>query len=121
MDRNKDMKDILRTAYAAFDIEAGSLAATAAALDAAEFEKAVIALASAERIGASGCGHSGIACRHFAHLMCCIGRPARFLSPSEALHGGMGFFKPGDVFVWASRGGKTDELFPIVDTCRAFG
>ena len=61
MDRNKDMKDILRTAYAAFDIEAGSLAATAAALDAAEFEKAVIALASAERIGASGCGHSGIA------------------------------------------------------------
>ncbi len=121
MDRNKDMKDILRTAYAAFDIEAGSLAATAAALDAAEFEKAVIALASAERIGASGCGHSGIACRHFAHLMCCIDRPARFISPSEALHGAMGFVKQGDVMLLVSRGGKTDELLKILEVSKKNG
>ena len=37
-----------------------------------EFSKAVEILAAAPRIAASGCGHSGIICRHFAHLMCCI-------------------------------------------------
>lgn len=114
-------ENVLSAAYAAFDTEGDALLRTKNVLDRAELMRAVEVLAQTERIAASGCGHSGIACRHFAHLMCCIGRPARFLSPSEALHGGMGFFKPGDAFVWASRGGKTDELVPIVDTCRAFG
>ena len=70
-------------------------------------------LAKAERIGCSGCGHSGIACAHFAHLLCCIERPARFLSPSDAVHGGLGFLQKEDVLVVASRGGKTEELLPI--------
>ena len=86
---------ILDAAYAAFETEAESLRATAGVLDRAEFEKAVSVLASAERIAASGCGHSGIACRHFAHLCCCIERPARFLSPSEAVHGGLGYICGG--------------------------
>ena len=34
------------------------------------YEKAVSLIINAERIGASGCGHSGIFCQHFAHLMC---------------------------------------------------
>lgn len=55
---------------------------------------------------------------HFAHSLCCIERPARFLSPAEAVHGASGFLKEGDVLVWASRGGKTDELFSILDICR---
>ena len=82
------------------------------------FSKAVSLLASAPRIGASGCGHSGIMCRHFAHLMCCIERPARFISPAEAIHGAMGFMQKGDVMVLASRGGKTHELLPIIDICK---
>jgi D-arabinose 5-phosphate isomerase GutQ len=50
--------------------------------------------------------------------MCCIERPARFISPAEAVHGGSGFFKTGDVMVVVSRGGKTAELIPIVEICR---
>ena len=67
---------------------------------------------------AAGCGHSGIVCQHFAHLMCCIERPARFISPAEAVHGATGFLKKGDVMVFASRGGKTKELLPILDICK---
>lgn len=85
------------------------------------FSKAVELLANAERIGASGCGHSGIICRHFAHLMCCIERPARFISPAEAVHGATGYLQEGDVCLFASRGGKTKELMPIVDICKAKG
>ncbi len=86
-------------------------------MDMEAFEKAVDALCKAERIGTAGCGHSGIACMHFAHSMCCVERPARFISPAEAVHGATGYLQEGDVMVWASRGGKTDELFKILEIC----
>ena len=60
-------------------------------------------------------------CQHFAHLLCCIERPARFISPAEAIHGATGFLKKGDVMVFASRGGKTKELLPIIDICKKKG
>lgn len=82
------------------------------------YAKAVELLKHAPRIGVSGCGHSGIMCQHFAHLMCCIERPARFISPAEAVHGATGFLQSGDVMVLASRGGKTKELLPILDICK---
>ena len=115
------MNDLVKKAYETFAIEAESLKATAEVLDENEFAKAVEALSKAERIAASGCGHSGIACRHFAHLMCCAERPARFLSPAEAVHGGLGYMQKGDVILFASRGGKTDELMNIADVCKTKG
>lgn len=89
--------------------------------DEEKFSAAVELLKCAKRIGASGCGHSGIICQHFAHLMCCIERPAKFISPAEAVHGGMGFLESGDVMLLASRGGKTKELMPILDICKSKG
>lgn len=85
------------------------------------FSDAVDMLKTAERIGTCGCGHSGIICQHFAHLLCCIERPARFISPAEAVHGATGFLQKGDVMVFASRGGKTKELLPILDICKKKG
>ncbi len=105
-------------ALLAFDIESNSILATRDAFDAETFSEAVEILSAAPRIGTTGCGHSGIACMHFAHSLCCVERPARFLSPAEAVHGASGFLKEGDALVWASRGGKTDELFSILDICR---
>ena len=107
------------SALKAFQIESDSILATRDCMDMESFSRAVDALAATPRIAATGCGHSGIACRHFAHSMCCINRPARFLSPAEAIHGASGFLQKGDVLVWASRGGKTDELFKILEICRA--
>ena len=104
-------------ALAAFTIESDSILATRDKMDMEAFEKAVDALCKAERIGTAGCGHSGIACMHFAHSMCCVERPARFISPAEAVHGATGYLQEGDVMVWASRGGKTDELFKILEIC----
>jgi D-arabinose 5-phosphate isomerase GutQ len=82
------------------------------------FSRGVAVLKNASHIGASGCGHTGIACQHFAQLMCCIERPARFISPSEGIHGAMGFLQKGDVMLLASRGGKAAELLPILDICK---
>lgn len=110
--------DAWERALLAYEIESDALKKAAQAMDREAFARAVDALAAAPRIAASGCGHSGIACRHFAHLMCCIERPARFLSPAEALHGASGFLLTGDVLLLASRGGKTQELLPLLEIAR---
>lgn len=111
----------MKQAIEAFDIESDCLAKMKDYFDKEQFSKAVELLTNAVRIGASGSGHSGIMCQHFAHLMCCIERPARFISPAEAIHGATGFLQEGDVMVFASRGGSTKELFPIVDICKTKG
>ena len=114
-------KESLLAARAAYEIEAECLRTMLDYFDEDAFSRAVALLASAERIGTSGCGHSGILCQHLAHLLCCIERPARFVSPAEAVHGGMGFLQKGDVMVLASRGGKTAELLPILEICKRKG
>ena len=111
----------LNAIYAAYDIEQACIGEMKAHIDPEQFGKAVDLLSNAVRICAAGCGHSGIICQHFAHLMCCIERPARFISPAEAVHGATGFLQEGDVMIFASRGGKTGELLPIVDICKAKG
>ncbi len=111
----------IEAAKEAYAIEAECIQKMTEYFNEESFSKAVELLAGAERIGAAGCGHSGIACQHFAHLMCCIERPARFISPAEAVHGATGFLQKGDVMVFASRGGKTKELLPIMEICKAKG
>lgn len=113
--------EALKAAKAAYEIERDCLNEMIAYFDDEAFSAAVELLKNASRIGASGCGHSGIICQHFAHLMCCIEQPAKFISPAEAVHGGMGFLQEGDVLLFASRGGKTGELLPLVDICKRKG
>ena len=116
------MKEIgLQRLRESFEIEAECIADAVKYIDEDAFAKAVDLLAKAPRIGTSGCGHSGIICQHMAHLLCCIERPARFISPAEAVHGATGYLQEGDVMIFASRGGKTKELLPILDICKAKG
>ena len=105
----------------AFRIESDAILSALEHIPEESFMKAVEVLKSASRIAASGCGHSGICCMHFAHLMCCIELSARFISPAEAVHGATGYLKSGDVMLLASRGGKTSELLPIMDICKKKG
>lgn len=114
-------QEALLAAKESYDIEAACIIEMKNYFDEQAFSDAVMLMANAVRIGTSGCGHSGIICQHFAHLLCCIERPARFISPAEAVHGATGYLQPGDVMVLASRGGKTKELLPILDICKAKG
>ena len=114
-------KEAINSALKAYDTEADCLREMKKYFDTEMFSKAVEMLINAERIAASGCGHSGIACMHFAHLMCCAEKSCKFISPAEAVHGGTGYLKAGDVMLFASRGGKTAELLPILDICKKKG
>ena len=114
-------KESLETARAAYEIEYQCIKGMLDYFNEEAFSEAVELLKNAERIGTSGCGHSGIICQHFTHLLNCIEQPAKFISPAEAVHGGTGFLREGDVIVLASRGGKTAELLPIMDICKRKG
>ena len=114
-------KEALEAAKSAFVTESECIREMAGYFDEEKYSRAAELLKSAPRIGATGCGHSGILCQHFAHLMCCIERPAKFISPAEAVHGGTGFLQKGDVCLFASRGGRTKELLPILDICKTKG
>lgn len=113
--------EALLRAKDAYKIESECIAEMLNHFDEDVYGKAVDLLKNATRIGTCGCGHSGIICQHFAHLLCCIDQPARFISPAEAVHGATGFLQEGDVMVFASRGGKTKELLPILDICKKKG
>ena len=114
-------KESLEQALKVYEIESECIRELVTYFDEEAFGKAAELLKNAQRIGVSGCGHSGILCQHFAHLMCCIEQPAKFILPSEAVHGGTGFLQAGDVCLLASRGGKTAELMPILDICKRKG
>ena len=111
----------LKQAKAVYQIEKECIENMEKYFDEEVFDKAIELLKNATRIGTAGCGHSGIICQHFAHLLCCIERPARFISPAEAVHGATGYLQEGDIMVFASRGGKTKELLPILDICKKKG
>lgn len=113
--------EALKAAKQVYEIESECIKNMAEYFDEEAYSKAVELLKNAPRIGVTGCGHSGIICQHFAHLMCCIDQPARFISPAEAVHGATGYLQAGDVCVFASRGGKTKELLPILDICKTKG
>ena len=113
--------EALAQAKAAYDIERDCIEEMKSLFDEQAFSRAVELLKAAPRIGTTGCGHSGIIGMHIAHLLCCIELPARFISPAEAVHGATGFLKKGDVMIFASRGGKTKELLPILDICKRKG
>lgn len=114
-------KESFEQAMNAFKIESECISEFEKFIDENAFAEAVNLLSKAARIGTCGCGHSGIACQHFSHLLCCIERPSRFISPAEAPHGATGFLQKDDVMVFASRGGKTSELLPIMNICQKKG
>ncbi len=97
------------------EIEAKAVKDVLDKMDWEAFNKAVFALSYCDRIITSASGSSGIAAKKFAHTLCCIERPAQFLPPCEAMHGGLGAVQKGNVVILVSRGGKTAELLPVLD------
>ena len=108
---------IIQTAIESLRIESKALSDIVDYLDVDSFYNAVQVLSYCPKIITCASGSSGIAAKKFAHSLCCIERNAQFLSPAEAIHGGMGCIKKGDAVVMVSRGGRTAELLPIIDVC----
>ena len=73
------------------------------------------------RILLAGCGTSAQAAKKIAHSLSCIERPAAFLVPSDAVHGGLGLLQKEDILILISKGGNTSELTKLIPACKAKG
>ena len=110
--------EAMDAAIRSLEIEQAAIADVIQYLDRETLARAVDAIAGAERIITCASGSSGAAAMKLSHSLCCIERPAKFMPPSEAVHGGLGCVQPGDVVIIVSRGGKTVELLPVIDVVK---
>jgi len=101
-------------------VGAAELGRLHSSIDKDVFVKLVETLGNAKgRIAVCGVGTSGAAARKIAHSLSCIERPAFFLSPADAVHGGLGLVQPGDVAILISKGGGTHEILNLVPSLKA--
>ncbi len=101
-------------------VAASELSRLEKVVDRPAFERLVEQLGQTKgRIAVAGVGTSGAAARKIAHSLSCIERPAFFLSPGDALHGGLGAVQPGDVAILISKGGASREIVGLVPSLRA--
>ena len=61
-----------------------------------------------------GIGKSGHIGRKIVASLCSAGTPAVFLHPTEAVHGDLGLFQPGDPAILISKSGSTGELHDLL-------
>jgi KpsF/GutQ family protein len=108
------------TALQVWEAEAASVRDLAQRVDPQAFDRCVQVLARCRgRILTAGCGTSAAAAKKIAHSLCCIERPAAFLAPGDAVHGGLGLVQPDDVVIAISKGGSTREIVNLIPPVRA--
>jgi arabinose-5-phosphate isomerase len=69
----------------------------------------------------TGIGKSGLIARKIASTLLSTGTQARFLHPSEALHGDLGLLRKGDVLLTLSYSGESEELLRLLPVLPRLG
>jgi len=108
----------LAVARASIEIEAAALARTAARLDGELVRAVELILAHPGKVVLTGIGKSGHIARKLVATLCSTGTRAVFLHPSEAIHGDLGIYAPGDPTVLLSKNGSSRELLALVPLLR---
>ncbi|BEU86715.1 SIS domain-containing protein [Selenomonas sp. TAMA-11512] len=67
----------------------------------------------------TGCGTSGKGAQKIVHTFRVVNLPASYIDPSDAVHGGLGVVREGDMLVIISKGGNTKELTSFLDNLAA--
>ena len=111
-------KELFEVMHRAVENESRAVAELARDMDEASYLAALKLLLQSNLTVTSACGSSGFAAKKIAHSLCCIECPAKFVPPSEAVHGGMGALKEGNVLILVSKGGKTEELMPLCEIAK---
>ena len=107
-------RDPLELAREVVRTEAAAVAGLESRLGPA-FVKAVETLAACRgKLVVSGVGKSGLIAQKIAATLTSTGTPAVFLHPADALHGDAGLFARGDVALFVSKSGASEELLALL-------
>lgn len=110
----------LAAARATVEGESAALAEAARRLDDSLVRAVNLILRHDGKVVVSGVGKSGLVGQKIVATLCSTGSPAVFLHPSEALHGDLGVYSPGDPTILVSKSGATEELVRLVPTLKQF-
>ncbi len=110
----------LEIARTALQTEAEAILGAAQRLDGNLTRAAELILAHSGKVVVSGLGKSGHVGHKIVATLCSTGTPAVFLHPSEAVHGDLGIYTPGDPTILISKNGTTAELLRLVPILRRF-
>ncbi len=100
-------RDVVRT-------EAAAVAGLEARLDDSFVEAVTVLAACRGKVIVSGVGKSGLLAHKLAATLTSTGTPAIFLHPTDALHGDAGLFSAGDVALFISKSGASEELLALL-------
>jgi KpsF/GutQ family protein len=120
--QNLSATNIWKTTESVWSAESKAVAGLRQTIDPKIFSQCVMAIAGCRgRVLTTGCGTSAAAARKIAHSLCCVERPATFLVPGDALHGGLGLAQPSDIAILISKGGNTREIAGMIPPLKAKG
>jgi len=112
--------EIISEVQRCIDIEAASIASLRESLDYEAVVKTAKALKDCRgKVILSACGTSAMAAKKIAHSLNCIEIPALFMTPSDAVHGGLGVLQEEDILILISKGGGTAELTRLIPACKS--
>ena len=106
----EQMQEYLDAGRSVIGEEVAALEAVALSLDERFAEAVEILLNCKSKVIITGIGKSGHIGRKIAATFSSTGLPAAFLHASEAGHGDLGMYSPGDTVIAISRSGSTGEL-----------
>jgi arabinose-5-phosphate isomerase len=115
-----ESEEWLEAARTAIEIEAASLQRAAGRLDGELIRAVELILAHPGKVVVTGIGKSGHIARKIVATLCSTGSAAVYLHPSEAVHGDVGIYTPGDPTVLISNNGSSQELLALVPLLREF-
>ena len=111
-------QDALAVARSVLEHAAGALADQADRLGDDFARAAELLYACRGKVVTSGVGKSGLVAQRLAATLTSTGTPAFFLHPTEAAHGDAGIIQSGDVALFVSKSGGSDELAPLIEFLR---
>jgi arabinose-5-phosphate isomerase len=112
--------DHVETAFTTMKHEADAIYVAAGRLN-SDFSNAVKkVLRHKGKVIVTGIGKSGHVGQKIAATLCSTGTPAVFLHATEAAHGDLGVYSPGDPTLLISKSGATYELLRLIPMLRQF-
>ncbi len=100
--------------------EARELMNVADRIDKSVVKAAKILLKHDGKVVVCGVGKSGLIGQKIVATFCSTGTQAVFLHASDALHGDLGIYRPGDPTILISKSGATDEVVRLIPLLRQF-
>lgn len=120
-----DKEEMIEIAISVWDIESRVLSNLPRTIDREALIKAVEMIVECKNKGGKvltvGLGTSMAVAKKVSHTLSCIEIPSLFLSPGDAIHGGLGALQRHDLIIAISKGGNTQEILNLLPSIKKKG